>query len=107
MSLKVLKYLDCGCSIMADGSRTWCPSCLNDRQSWSPPRRRPADEIYVKDIEGDLLRAWVLRREGKKANVNVSVTDERAGVVTVVSISVGQAKGLADWIKAQIAGGLR
>ena len=25
----VLSYLDCGCAIKRDGSRVWCPTCLN------------------------------------------------------------------------------
>lgn len=35
--MTVHAYLDCGCSIMWDGSRAWCPSCLNP-----PPAKKPA-----------------------------------------------------------------
>ena len=26
---KVTRYLDCGCALLEDGSRSWCPTCAN------------------------------------------------------------------------------
>lgn len=33
---KVINYLDCGCAILKDGSRNWCPTCS------SPPVTTPS-----------------------------------------------------------------
>jgi len=31
--MKVICYLDCGCAILENGKREWCPSCLSPNMS--------------------------------------------------------------------------
>ena len=38
---KVISYLDCGCAILENGSRHWCPSCN------SPHSKLPVNDTSV------------------------------------------------------------
>lgn len=41
----VQNYLDCGCTMMDDGSRVWCPSCTQPRRHFEKPAAVPVDLI--------------------------------------------------------------
>lgn len=41
--MSVTAYLDCGCAIMSDGSRSWCPTCSAGGPSVAPGERRLRD----------------------------------------------------------------
>lgn len=40
---KAVKRLDCGCSILADGSRAWCPSCAQVSPSLIAENNKPVN----------------------------------------------------------------
>lgn len=73
----VLRYLDCGCAIMKDGRRSWCPTCADDGAK--PTRhvtvRRTGDLVYARldgeagkplsELDGTgMIVAHVIQREG-------------------------------------------
>jgi len=40
---EVLDYLDCGCAILKDGRRLWCPSCLTTQSAERKTREEVED----------------------------------------------------------------
>lgn len=66
---KVINYLECGCAILEDGSRSWCPTCS------SPPAPTPSplavavaqyfDAIAVS--EGPMQPNWHVIRDKARA----------------------------------------
>ena len=44
--MKVIAYLDCGCAIVEDGKRVWCPTCSADIHELYEPTTydRPLNE---------------------------------------------------------------
>lgn len=52
---EVLRFLDCGCAIMQDGRREWCPTCAGGYEKPRPTRR--ADAERLRDLVRELVEA--------------------------------------------------
>lgn len=95
--MKVISYLECGCAIMENGGRSFCPTCGAGPTGPGPDDYKTRDVILT-DPEGDIIRAWDITYNGK-TRINVSATHVEAGVVAVVSLTPVQALELARWIQ--------
>lgn len=50
---KVISYLDCGCAILKDGNRSWCPSCM------APPPPAPVPDAFaIVNDQGFYVGIW-------------------------------------------------
>lgn len=67
MKAKVTAYLDCGCAILEDGTRTWCPSCAIDGGTASALRNTTDYlERRLRLLEASIQRwaTWACERTG-------------------------------------------
>jgi hypothetical protein len=39
--MSVISYLDCGCAILSDGGREWCPTCAAKLEASENPSNKP------------------------------------------------------------------
>ena len=74
---EVLDYLDCGCAILKDGGRLWCPSCLTTQsvdcaRCGNPGAQEYSDAIdtiidNMHDLDMDLDELAIFEKAGKEA----------------------------------------
>lgn len=63
---KVTHYLDCGCALLEDGSRAWCPTCAN-----GGPKDNRDERIDALESQLEAIRAIAdcIRGEGGELGV--------------------------------------
>lgn len=66
---KVINYLECGCAILKDGSRNWCPTCSSPPAPTPSPLAAAVAEYFdaIAISEGPQQAKWQAIKERAKA----------------------------------------
>lgn len=85
----VLAYLDCGCAIMKDGRRVWCPTCADGA-------RHEAAAVEHDRIERAETGAYVHDLEQERDRLLEALTLPRDVIADLQNFLAGETYDLAD-----------